>query len=87
LEYDSKEYFKRFEYKDIVILTRKEVKVAIANYLTEQNILSKRDDSKCNQVKTDYSPSKYLKNNADLGSVKAYFLHYSRKHSGSVVRS
>jgi ATP-dependent exoDNAse (exonuclease V) beta subunit len=51
-----------FEYKDIVILTRKRSQgIAIANYLTEQNIplLSLRnvDDSKRNRSEADYSPS------------------------------
>jgi ATP-dependent exoDNAse (exonuclease V) beta subunit len=38
-KYDSKVLREGFEYKDIVILTRKRDQgIAIANYLTEQNI-------------------------------------------------
>jgi ATP-dependent exoDNAse (exonuclease V) beta subunit len=54
-----------FEYKDIVILTRKRSQgIAIANYLTEQNIplvLRDVDDPKRNRGEADYSSLKYLK--------------------------
>jgi hypothetical protein len=61
-----------------VILTRKRSQgIAIANYLTEQNIpllSSDVDDPKRNRGEADYSSLKYLKNNADLEAT--HFLHY-----------
>jgi hypothetical protein len=65
-----------------VILTRKRSQgIAIANYLTEQNIpllFRNVDDSKRNRSEADYSPLKYLKNNADL-EAKAHFCIISLK--------
>jgi hypothetical protein len=52
-----------------VILTRKRSQgIAIANYLTEQNIplLSSETLMIQNATEVDYSSLKYLKNNADL---------------------
>ena len=71
---------KGFEYKDIVILTRKRDQgVAIANYLTEQNIPLLSSETlmiqNATEVRLIIHLLKYLKNNADLES-KAYFLHY-----------
>jgi len=69
-----------FEYKDIVILTRKRDQgIAIANYLTEQNIPLLSSETlmiqNATEVRLIIHLLKYLKNNADLES-KAYFLHY-----------
>jgi ATP-dependent exoDNAse (exonuclease V) beta subunit/very-short-patch-repair endonuclease len=69
-----------FEYKDIVILTRKRGQgVAIANYLTEQNIPLLSSETlmiqNATEVRLIIHLLKYLKNNADL-EAKAYFLHY-----------
>jgi ATP-dependent exoDNAse (exonuclease V) beta subunit len=69
-----------FEYKDIVILTRKRSQgIAIANYLTEQNIPLLSSETlmiqNATEVRLIIHLLKYLKNNADL-EAKAYFLHY-----------
>ncbi len=69
-----------FEYKDIVILTRKRDQgIAIANYLTEQNIPLLSSETlmiqNATEVRLIIHLLKYLKNNADLES-KAYFLQY-----------
>jgi len=69
-----------FEYKDIVILTRKRDQgIAIANYLTEQGIPLLSSETlmiqNATEVRLIINLLKYLKNNADLES-KAYFLHY-----------
>jgi ATP-dependent exoDNAse (exonuclease V) beta subunit len=69
-----------FEYKDIVILTRKRDQgIAIANYLAEQNIPLLSSETlmiqNATEVRLIIHLLKYLKNNADLES-KAYFLHY-----------
>ncbi|MBA0885379.1 UvrD-helicase domain-containing protein [Flavobacterium undicola] len=73
-----------FEYKDIVILTRKRDQgIAIANYLTEQNIPLLSSETlmiqNATEVRLIIHLLKYLKNNADLES-KAYFLHYIAKN-------
>ena len=73
-----------FEYKDIVILTRKRGQgVAIANYLTEQNIPLLSSETlmiqNATEVRLIIHLLKYLKNNADL-EAKAYFLHYIAEH-------
>ena len=75
---------KGFEYKDIVILTRKRDQgVAIANYLTEQNIPLLSSETlmiqNATEVRLIIHLLKYLKNNADL-EAKAYFLHYIAEH-------
>ncbi|MFA9192559.1 UvrD-helicase domain-containing protein [Flavobacterium sp. FZUC8N2.13] len=69
-----------FEYKDIVILTRKRDQgIAIANYLTEQGIPLLSSETlmiqNATEVRLIIHLLKYLKNNADL-EAKAYFLHY-----------
>ena len=71
---------KGFEYKDIVILTRKRDQgVAIANYLTEKNIPLLSSETlmiqNATEVRLIIHLLKYLKNNADLES-KANFLYY-----------
>ncbi|OCB77420.1 UvrD-helicase domain-containing protein [Flavobacterium crassostreae] len=73
-----------FEYKDIVILTRKRGQgVAIANYLTEQNIPLLSSETlliqNATEVRLIIHLLKYLKNHADL-EAKAYFLHYIAEH-------
>ncbi|WP_276379733.1 exodeoxyribonuclease V subunit beta [Flavobacterium sp. H4147] len=69
-----------FQYKDIVILTRKRDQgIAIANYLTEQNIPLLSSETLMIQNSTEVRLIihllKYLNNSADLES-KAYFLHF-----------
>ena len=73
-----------FEYKDIVILTRKRDQgIAIANYLTEQGIPLLSSETlmiqNATEVRLIINLLKYLKNNADLES-KAFFLHYISKN-------
>ncbi|WP_140485581.1 UvrD-helicase domain-containing protein [Flavobacterium sp. GSA192] len=73
-----------FEYKDIVILTRKRSEgIAIASYLTEQNIPLLSSETlmiqNATEVRLIIHLLKYLKNNADLES-KANFLHYIAKN-------
>ncbi|WP_367756559.1 UvrD-helicase domain-containing protein [Flavobacterium sp. WC2430] len=73
-----------FQYKDIVILTRKRSQgIAIANYLTEQNIPLLSSETlmiqNATEVRLIIHLLKYLKNNADL-EAKAYFLHYIAEH-------
>jgi len=69
-----------FQYKEIVILTRKRDQgIAIANYLTEQNIPLLSSETLMIQNSTEVRLIihllKYLNNSADLES-KAYFLHF-----------
>ena len=69
-----------FEYKDIVILTRKRSQgIAVANYLTEQGIPLLSSETlmikNATEVRFIIHLLKYLKNNSDKES-KAYFLHY-----------
>lgn len=69
-----------FEYKDIVILTRKRDQgIAIANYLTEQNIPLLSSETlmikNATEVRLIINLLRYLNNNADLES-KANFLHF-----------
>jgi ATP-dependent exoDNAse (exonuclease V) beta subunit len=75
---------KGFQYKDIVILTRKRDQgIAIANYLTEQGIPLLSSETlmiqNATEVRLIIHLLKYLKNNADL-EAKAYFLHYVAEH-------
>ncbi len=75
---------KGFEYKDIVILTRKRDQgIAIANYLTEQKIPLLSSETlmiqNATEVRLIIHVLKYLKNNSDL-EAKAYFLHYVAAH-------
>ncbi|WP_310379625.1 UvrD-helicase domain-containing protein [Flavobacterium sp.] len=74
-----------FEYKDIVILTRKRSQgIAIANYLTEQNIPLLSSETlmiqNATEVRLIIHLLKYLKNSTDLES-KAYFLEYFAQNS------
>jgi ATP-dependent exoDNAse (exonuclease V) beta subunit len=69
-----------FEYKDIVILTRKRSQgIAIANYLTEQKIPLLSSETlmiaNATEVRLITHLLKYLQNSNDLDS-KANFLHY-----------
>ena len=69
-----------FEYKDIVILTRKRSQgIAIANYLTEQKIPLLSSETlmiqNATEVRMIIHLLKYLKNNSDL-EAKANFLQY-----------
>lgn len=69
-----------FEYKDIVILTRKRGQgIAIANYLTEQGIPLLSSETlmiqNATEVRLIVHLLKYLNNSADLES-KANFLHF-----------
>ena len=71
---------KGFEYKDIVILTRKRSQgIAIANYLTEQKIPLLSSETlliqNATEVRLIIHLLKYLKNSSDLES-KANFLQY-----------
>jgi ATP-dependent exoDNAse (exonuclease V) beta subunit len=74
-----------FEYKDIVILTRKRSQgIAIANYLTEQNIPLLSSETlmiqNATEVRLIIHLLKYLKNNSDL-EAKAHFLQYLAQNS------
>ena len=69
-----------FEYKDIVVLTRKRGQgVEIANYLTEQNIPLLSSETlmiqNATEVRLIVHLLKYLNNSADL-EAKANFLHF-----------
>jgi ATP-dependent exoDNAse (exonuclease V) beta subunit len=69
-----------FEYKDIVILTRKRSQgIAVANYLTEQSIPLLSSETlmiqNATEVRLIIHILKYLKNSSDLES-KANFLQY-----------
>jgi ATP-dependent exoDNAse (exonuclease V) beta subunit len=69
-----------FEFKDIVILTRKRSHgIAIANYLTEEGIPLLSSETLMIQNATEVRfiiyLLKYLKNSSDL-EAKAHFLHY-----------
>jgi len=74
-----------FEYKNIVILTRKRSQgIAVANYLTEQGIPLLSSETlmikNATEVRFIIHLLKYLKNNFDKES-KAYFLHYLAQNS------
>ena len=74
-----------FEYKDIVILTRKRKQgIAVANYLTEQRIPLLSSETlmikNATEVRFIIYLLKYLKNNSDKES-KANFLHYLAQNS------
>lgn len=69
-----------FEYKDIVVLTRKRDQgIAVANYLTEQNIPLLSSETlmiqNATEVRLIIHLLKYLNNNVDL-EAKANFLHF-----------
>ncbi len=70
----------KFDFKDIVILTRKRSQgIAIANYLTEQGIPLLSSETlmiqNATEVRLIIHILKYLKNSSDLES-KAHFLHF-----------
>ncbi|MFV8441530.1 UvrD-helicase domain-containing protein [Flavobacterium sp. LB2P44] len=74
-----------FQYKDIVILTRKRSQgIAIANYLTEQGIPLLSSETlmiqNATEVRLIIHLLKYLKNSSDLES-KAKFLQYLAQHN------
>lgn len=74
-----------FQYKDIVILTRKRSQgIAIANYLTEQGIPLLSSETlmiqNATEVRLIVHLLKYLKNSSDLES-KANFLQYLAQNS------
>ncbi|MFV8338482.1 UvrD-helicase domain-containing protein [Flavobacterium sp. LB3P21] len=74
-----------FQYKDIVILTRKRSQgIAIANYLTEQRIPLLSSETlmiqNATEVRLIIHLLKYLKNSSDLES-KANFLQYLAQNS------
>lgn len=74
-----------FQYKDIVILTRKRTQgIAIANYLTEQGIPLLSSETlmikNATEVRFIIHLLKYLKNNSDKES-KANFLYYLAQNS------
>ncbi|MBF2707404.1 UvrD-helicase domain-containing protein [Flavobacterium soyangense] len=74
-----------FEYKEIVVLTRKRSQgIAVANYLTEQGIPLLSSETlmikNATEVRFIIHLLKYLKNNSDKES-KAYFLHYLAQNS------
>ncbi|MBF7091086.1 UvrD-helicase domain-containing protein [Flavobacterium sp. ALJ2] len=74
-----------FEYKDIVVLTRKRSQgIAVANYLTEQNIPLLSSETlmiqNATEVRLIIHLLKYLNNNADL-EAKANFLHFMAKNA------
>lgn len=74
-----------FQYKDIVILTRKRSQgIAIANYLTEQGIPLLSSETlmiqNATEVRFIIHVLKYLKNSSDLES-KANFLQYLAQNS------
>jgi len=78
-----------FQYKDIVVLTRKRSQgIAVANYLTEQNvpILSSETLMIANaaEVRLLIHILKYLKNNGDL-EAKAHFLQYLGQYRQSMM--
>ena len=73
-----------FDYQEIVILTRKRSQgLAIANYLTEQNIPLLSSETLMIQNSSDVqmiiNVLKYLKNSADI-EAKSYFLLYIANH-------
>ena len=71
---------KGFEYKDIVILTRKRGQgIAVANFLTEQGVPLLSSETlmiqNATEVRFIIQVLKYLKNSSDI-DAKAHFLHY-----------
>jgi len=76
-----------FQYRDIVVLTRKRDQgIAIANYLTEQNIPLLSSETlmiqNATEVRLIIHLLKYLNNSADLES-KANFLHFMASNVNS----
>ncbi|BDB54114.1 ATP-dependent helicase [Flavobacterium ammoniigenes] len=76
---------KGFEYKDIVILTRKRGQgIAVANFLTEQGVPLLSSETlmiqNATEVRFIIQVLKYLKNSSDI-DAKAHFLHYLGLHA------
>ncbi len=76
---------KGFEYKDIVVLTRKRGQgIAVANYLTEQGVPLLSSETlmiqNATEVRFIIHLLKYLKNSSDI-DAKAHFLHYLALHA------
>jgi ATP-dependent exoDNAse (exonuclease V) beta subunit len=74
-----------FEYKDIVILTRKRGQgIAVANFLTEQGVPLLSSETlmiqNATEVRFIIHVLKYLKNSSDI-DAKAHFLHYLGLHA------
>jgi ATP-dependent exoDNAse (exonuclease V) beta subunit len=89
LETINKVVEKGFEYKDIVILTRKRDQgIAIANYLTEQGVPLLSSETLMIQNATEVRfiiyLLKYLKNPSDI-DAKAHFLHYLASHVQNIL--
>jgi ATP-dependent exoDNAse (exonuclease V) beta subunit len=85
LETINKVVEKGFEYKDIVILTRKRGQgIAVANYLTEQGVPLLSSETlmiqNATEVRFIIHLLKYLKNSSDI-DAKAHFLHYLALHA------
>lgn len=76
---------KGFEYKDIVILTRKRGQgITVANFLTEQGVPLLSSETlmiqNATEVRFIIHVLKYLKNSSDI-DAKAHFLHYLALHA------
>jgi len=76
---------KGFEYKEIVILTRKRGQgIAVANYLSEQGVPLLSSETlmiqNATEVRFIIHLLKYLKNSSDI-DAKAHFLHYLALHA------
>ena len=74
-----------FEYRDVVILTRKRGQgIAVANYLTEQGVPLLSSETlmiqNATEVRFIIHVLKYLKNSSDI-DAKAHFLHYLGLHA------
>ena len=85
LETINKVLEKGFEYKDVVILTRKrEQGIAVANYLTEQGVPLLSSETlmiqNATEVRFIIHLLRYLKNSSDV-DAKAHFLHYLALHA------
>jgi ATP-dependent exoDNAse (exonuclease V) beta subunit len=85
LETINKVVEKGFEYKDIVILTRKRGQgIAVANYLTEQGVPLLSSETlmiqNATEVRFIIHLLKYLKNSSDI-DAKAHFLQYLALHA------
>jgi ATP-dependent exoDNAse (exonuclease V) beta subunit len=84
LETINKVLEKGFEYKDVVILTRKRGQgIAVANYLTEQGVPLLSSETlmiqNATEVRFIIHLLRYLKNNSDI-DAKAHFLQYLALH-------
>ena len=85
LETINKVLEKGFEYKDVVILTRKRGQgIAVANYLTEQGVPLLSSETlmiqNATEVRFIIHLLRYLKNSSDV-DAKAHFLHYLALHA------